>query len=89
MASIEPITLPIRADASHLAKVLRVLAQVCHEVNGSLQDAACDLELLAAEREDQGDEPAGCPDECGGCSCHLGNSAPCAHCTRNHDSGPS
>jgi hypothetical protein len=29
-----------------------------------------------------------CTDECGGCSCHLGNSAPCSHCTDNHDAVP-
>ena len=25
-----------------------------------------------------------CPDDCDGCSCHLGNSAPCDHCVDDH-----
>ncbi len=35
-----------------MAKALRILAQLAHEVNCSLQDAATDLELLADPDDD-------------------------------------
>ena len=53
----EPIVLPVtpRLDVAQLARGLRVLAQLAHEVHSSLIDAATDLELAAAEAEDQPD----------------------------------
>ena len=38
---------------AEMAKALRVLERLAHEVFSSLQDAATDLELLAAEAGDE------------------------------------
>jgi hypothetical protein len=39
----------------------------------------------AAGTTDVDEDEPGCPDDCGGCSCHVGNSAPCHHCVEDHD----
>ncbi len=43
-------------DLATTAKALRIIAQALHEVHGTLLDAATDLELLAPDEDEEGDD---------------------------------
>lgn len=84
LSKAERLVLALAAGASLAAAAAEVglrSAEASREAHAYGYPSDADIAGAAAEIRASLDDGRWCSDGCGGCSCHVGNSAPCRHCT--------